>query len=270
MATSGSMTTNVIDNGTYFYVNWQQASQSQSGNYADINWQHGVHCRYDYYSNAIKSYGVGINGGSVYGGGTFSYLSAGDHQLASGTLRIYHNADGTKSFNINTSGWAYGAGDCSGSQDFALNKINRYAVTNSVSGNNVEGNFSVNYTKYVNDYKYKLRISIPGVTTLETINYNTSGTSFTLSQSSIENIYNRYPDASTVNLGFRVETWNSAGTSKLSDGNEKTVSCTKPDRAVRLKLNGEWKRSVPYVRINGTWVKTIPFVRINNEWKRGK
>lgn len=269
MASSGSMTTSVIDNGTYFYVNWQQASQSVSGNYTDINWQHGVHCRYDYYSNAIKSYGVNINGSSVYGGDTFSNLSQGDHQLASGTIRIYHNSDGTKTFNISTSGWAYGAGDTSGSQNFTLNKINRYAVTNSVSGNEIEGNFSVNYTKYVNDYKYKLRIGIPNTRTLETIDYNTSGTTFQLSQTTINDLYNTYGADATFNIGFAVETWNSAGSSKLSDGNTKTISCKTTSKG-RVRVNGEWKNATPYVRVSGEWKKATPYIRNNNEWKRGK
>lgn len=222
MASSGSMRTNTIDDGTYFYVNWQQASQSISGNYTIINWQHGVHCRYNYYSNAIKSYGVNINGTAVYGGGTFSDLNAGDHQLASGTLRIYHNNDGTKSFNISTSGWALGAGDCSGSQNFTLNKINRIAITNSVTGSDIEQNFSVNYTKYLDTYQYKLRISIPNVTTLETIDNYISDSVFTLSQETIDSLYARYTTTNTFQLGFAVETWNNS--TKISNGNEKIIT----------------------------------------------
>ena len=222
MASSGSMRTNTIDDGTYFYVNWQQASQSISGNYTIINWQHGVHCRYNYYSNAIKSYGVNINGTAVYGGGTFSNLNQGDHQLASGTLRIYHNNDGTKSFNISTSGWAIGAGDCSGSQNFTLNKINRVAITNSVTGSDIEQNFSVNYTKYLDTYQYKLRISIPNVTTLETIDNYISDSVFTLSQETIDSLYARYTTTNTFQLGFAVETWNNS--TKISNGNEKIIT----------------------------------------------
>ena len=56
----------------------------------------------------------------------------------------------------------------------------------------------------------------------------------------------------------------------LSSGNEKIISCTKTDRIGRLRINGEWKRSTPYVRINGEWKKAIPYTRINNEWKRGR
>lgn len=190
--------------------------------------------------------------------------------VASGTIRVNHNADGSKSigfsasFTDNSNG--KGSASCSGSMN--LTKINRYAVTNSATGSNIEENFSVNYTKYISSWSYKLRISRPGIEALETINYPTSGTTFTLSKATIEKLFDLYPDTNTFNLGFAVETWN--GNTKLSDGNEKIISCTKTDRIGRLRINGEWKRSTPYVRVNGEWKKAIPYTRINNEWKRGR
>jgi hypothetical protein len=149
----------------------------------------------------------------------------------------------------------------------ALTNISRYAVTNSVAGSNIEENFSVNYTKYVN-YTYKLRISRPRIEALETINYPTSGTIFKLSKATIERLFDVYPNTNTFDLGFAIETWD--GNTMLSAGNEKIISCTKTDRIGRLRINGEWKRSTPYVRINGEWKKAIPYTRINNEWKRGR
>ena len=222
MATSGSMITNKVDENTYFYVNWQQASQSVSGNYTDINWQHGVNCRYNYGGNALQSYGVGINGQVVYGGAVFSNLNQGTHELASGTLRIYHDTNGNKTFNVNTSGWVIGEGTVSGSQNFTLNKINRIAITNSVVGSDIEGTFKVNYTKYVTNYTYKLRIAKADNTTLDTIVYNTSGAEFTLSQSAINTLFDTYKTTDTFNLKFCIETYN--GSSKLGSS-DKTVTC---------------------------------------------
>ena len=270
MATSGQVKTYEVDGGTYFYVDWQQTSQSESGNYTNINWQLNIHCRWNYYSNAIRSNGVSINGSSVYGGGTFSNINQGNYRLASGSLRINHNNDGTKTFNISTSGWVIDGGDTSGSQNFTLNKINRYATTNSVTGSDIENNFSVNYSKYVNDYKYKLRISYPGIRPIETIDDYVSDTSFALSSATIEDIYNTYPNTNTFDLGFAIETWDSAGTTKLSAGNEKVINCTKVDRIARLYVNNEFKRAVPYVWVTNEWKKAIPYVWSNNEWKRGR
>ena len=269
MASSGGVTTYTIDDGTYFYCNWQQASQDTANNRTLINYQYGVYCRYNYYSNAIRMDYVNINGSQVKGSETYSNLGQGTHQLGANSMWISHNADGNKTFNINLSGWAIGAGTATGSQNFTLNKINRYAVTNSATGNNIEENFSVNYTKYVSTYKYKLRISIPNVRELEKIDYNTSGTSFTLSKQTIDDLYNIYGPLSTFNLGFAVETWDSTGTNKLSDGNEKILSCS-TDSKGRIRINGVWENATPYIRVNGEWKRAIPHIRINNEWKRGK
>ena len=243
-------------------VNWNLTIQGGSG--------------WDFYTIA-GTLKVVINGTTVHDSyNTRDYDGSGnEYSWASGSIDITHNTDGSKrigaSFSYNdTYSQSYSVGSASGYGEMDLTKINRYATTNSVTGNNIEESFSVSYTKYVNDYKYKLRISVPNVQTLETINYNTSGTSFTLSKQSIDTLYDLYPDTNTFNLGFRVETWNSAGTSKLSDGNEKTISCSKTDRIARIRIGNEWKRATPYVRVSGEWKKAIPYTRINNEWKRGR
>jgi hypothetical protein len=242
-------------------------------NYSNVSWNLQLKSTSPYRTwtgyaeNPLVAY---VNGQLVCNQNITYDLTNNTITVASGTIRVNHNSDGSKSigfsasFTDNSNG--KGSASCSGSMN--LTKINRYAVTNSVTGSNIEQPFSVNYTKYVNNYQYKLRVTIPNVKNLETINYNTSGQNFTLSQSTIEELYNRYTTTNTFNLGFAVETWN--GNTKLSGGNEKVVSCTKVDRIGRLRINGEWKRSTPYVRVNGEWKKAVPYTRINNEWKRGR
>ena len=183
---------------------------------------------------------------------------------------IQHNEEGGM-----TVGWSWACdtdttvlGVVSDSDTRKLTDINRLAKTDSVSGSNIEENFKVNYTKYVSGYTYKLRISIPHVHELEKIDYNTSGASFKLSQSSLEYIFNNYPNTNTFDLGFAIETW--SGGRKVSAGNEVIITGTKVDRVGRLRVNGEWKRATPYLRVNGEWKKAIPYTRVNNEWKRGR
>lgn len=235
MAMSGQVRTYEVDDGTYFYVDWSartRTSENTNGNYDDIDWTVNVHCAWNYESGGIQSYGMAIENVDVYGGMiSEEYFSMGDHELASGTTRVYHNNDGTKTFNIRTSGLVYEGGETYGSQDFTLDPINRFAITNSVSGSDIERNFSVNYTKYVSTYNYKLRISIPNIIMLERINYNTNNETFTLSQASINTLFNYFNEKSklnndgTFNLGFAVETWSTDDNTKLSDGNEKIISC---------------------------------------------
>ena len=244
-----------------------------ANNYSNVSWNLQLKSTSPYRTytsyaeNPLVAY---VNGVLVCNQNITYDLTNNTITVASGTIRVNHNADGSKSigfsasFTDNSNG--KGSASCSGSMN--LTKINRYAVTNSATGSNIEENFSVNYTKYISSYTYKLRISYPGVRAIQNINYPTSGTIFQLSKEAIEDIYNTYPDTNTFNLGFAIETWN--GSTKLSAGNEKIISCTKTDRIGRLRINGEWKRSTPYVRVNGEWKKAIPYTRINNEWKRGR
>lgn len=245
-----------------------------ASNYSNVAWSiqlkstSGYRTWTSYAENPLVVY---VNGVLVKNQNITYDLQNNTVTVANGTTRVNHNSDGSKSisfsasFTDNSNG--KGSASCSGSMP--LTKINRYAVTNSATGNNIEEKFSVNYTKYISNWSYKLRISIPGVRALERTDYPTSGTSFTLSKETVDDLFNTYGPLATFNLGFAVETWDSAGTSKLSDGNEKTISCS-TDSKGRIRINGEFKNATPYIKINGEWKRTIPHIRINNEWKRGK
>lgn len=148
--------------------------------------------------------------------------SAGNHQIGYTDVTIAHNNDGTGSVyiggSISTSYLMNGS--CGGT--ITLPTIARNAVTNSVTGSDIEGNFSVDYTKYVSSFTYKLRISLPNIRMLETIPYNTSGATLTLSEETIEDLFTTYSTSNSFNLGFAIETWN--GSTQISTGNEKIIT----------------------------------------------
>jgi hypothetical protein len=260
-----------------FYLNLSESNVDTANNRSTVNWNFQItgQSGWDFYDIG-STIVITINGTQVYNAyAQRSYGGSGTATWASGSIVVPHNSDGSKTISASfsysqSSSSYYTPGNASGSGNMTLTKINRYAVTNSVNGTDLEGIFKVNYTKYVNDYKYKVRISFPKIEALDYIDYNTSGEPFTLSNNVIEKAYDRYPDTNTFQLGFAVETWNNAGTQRIDLGNEVVINCTKTDRIGRLFINNEWKRSVPYVRINGEWVKAIPYTRINNEWKRGR
>ena len=107
MATSGQLNTNVTYD-SYFWVYWSQSSQDVAANKTTIYWSCGVNCGHSFYLNAIKMSAVSINGVQVYGGGTYSNFSKGEHRIAYGSLDIPHNPDGTKTFSISSfTGWLY-------------------------------------------------------------------------------------------------------------------------------------------------------------------
>lgn len=276
--------------------NWQKIGEAYVGNTnGTLDWWIRIYAKLNSQNTANNTSSISYES-RLYGAGSGSYFYSssdtsktisgtnlpssvesangtyykGETTLQTRTVTVPHNEDGTKTISANANFYAGPWGfNATASGSATVPRINRYAVTRSVTGSNVEENFSVNYTKYVDTYKYKLRISIPNVKTLETINYNTSDESFKLSSTTVNELFDTYGPLATFNLGFAVETWNNGDTSKLSDGNETLANCM-TDSKGRIRINGEWKNATPYVRQNGEWKRTIPHIRINNEWKRGK
>ncbi len=151
--TSGRVTSGKLKNST-FYVNWQQASQSTSGNSTTINWQAGLNTggatsNYDYwYTNAVKINSLYINGTNVCSG-TYSNVGLDkgkDYQLASGSITIYHDTNGAKTFNITINGWLYTYGDTSGANNFELVSIPRYATSNQSLNSKTETTIKMNWS----------------------------------------------------------------------------------------------------------------------------
>lgn len=147
-----------------------------------------------------------------------------------GTIDVTHNSDGglsgyafsTFTQGSSSGGWCPSSGSVSTGW-VALTTIPRASKINSFSGNNIEGTFSVGYTSYYSGFTNKLRISIPNVRSLQTHNY-TSGTSFTLDQSTIEYLYTYMQNTNSVTLGAVIETWN--GNTKIGESSELQNTCT--------------------------------------------
>ena len=156
-----------------------------------------------------------------------TYYARGSHTLVQGDWTFTHDANGDLTQNI---GFGIDTSFISGtsSANITFPHIDRVAITNSITtqNSNVEGDFSVNYTKYISSYNYKLRISLPGIVELEKIDYNTSDTTFQLSSFTKNVLFtdsrSTMKTSNEVKLGFAVETWN--GNTKISDGNEKIIT----------------------------------------------
>lgn len=122
----------------YAVLNVTQSSQSIEQNTTTVRYELILYRPYSISSSAAKSYSVTINGTNVASGST-TIGGSGTKTIASGTLSVPHNADGTKSisfsfsleFGINWSGAWIGTGSASGSM--ALSTIPR-ASSVSVSG----------------------------------------------------------------------------------------------------------------------------------------
>lgn len=86
---------------SYFWVKWESGGQDVSANKTTINWSCGVTPGHKFYTNAVKMSAVSIGGVTVYAGGTYSNITDyKERTLASGTLEVSHNADGSKTLTV--------------------------------------------------------------------------------------------------------------------------------------------------------------------------
>lgn len=133
MATSGSVKSGTAGSGgrSYFQVDWSRSSVSIPNNKSTISWTLKLIAGNYWYTNAVRIDYVKINGTTVKGSETYSNKINNTYTLASGTLDIPHNSDGTKTFTIELSGWFYEDGTRTGSGSFTLDTIPR-ASTMSV------------------------------------------------------------------------------------------------------------------------------------------
>jgi len=125
MATSGSFETNQYSNRGLIF-SWSRTGYDIAGNYSDISWElKGNGSKSGYYmAGAFK---VVIDGETVYSSSDRIQLWNGT-VVKTGTKRIYHNNDGTRSFSASAEAGIYTyAVNCSGSGSWSLDTIPRYA-----------------------------------------------------------------------------------------------------------------------------------------------
>lgn len=248
-----------------------ESSYSTANNTSVVNWTLYIvngNSRF----NANFHYSVTIDGSvrTTYNGNVnttdVSYNQA--HFLASGSYTVTHNSDGAKSIWCSAEcsgggGYGPGTGSCGGT--LTLTTIPRTATITSFSGNDIDNNFSVGYTKYVSSWTYYLRLSIQGGAQIDRFVYNTSGTTFNLSESAKDIIYNAVGNNDTVNISAVIETWN--GGTKVGESSAITNTCN-INRNVWINVNGTWKRGIPYVKVNDVWKAGVPYININGDWRK--
>ena len=163
MANSGSFTSSNYQ-GRSVRFEWSVANQSIEGNYTDISWT------FKGYGNASSGWYythnayLNINGERVYTQGSGSIKLTNGYVLKTGTTRIYHNNDGTKSFSADGGAGIYTtAVNCTGSGSWDLPTIPR-ASSFSVSGNKLNSQVSVSISRASNNFTHTLIYQLGSVT----------------------------------------------------------------------------------------------------------
>lgn len=244
MATNGTIVTNTTYD-SYFWVSWsQKGNQDITNNETTINWSVGVYCGHSFYSNAIRMSAVSINGTQVYGGGTYSNFSRGNHTITSGTLVIKHGSDGSKTFSIGSfTGWLYSNYNYSSNGgSFSLTQIPRISKpTVSDTSVNFGDTIKVTTNRAVSTFTHHLYYSINGEAEVGIAPGITTDYTWTVPK----DLMNKIPSADKATITFRLYTF--APSSSTTPIGSDTVSFTAlvPD-------TDECKPSIE----NIAWVKT--------------
>lgn len=157
MASSGNFSTNKYSTSSHgtigLNLSWSIQSQSIENNTSTIKWT--------LKSNGTMSSGYYVQAGPVtvvIGGKTvlntksrFNMRGSGGYS-ESGTITIAHTEDGSKSVSMSVKAAIYSASvNCTGSKSYTLTKINRYALINSATDFNDEGNPTITYSNPAGD-----------------------------------------------------------------------------------------------------------------------
>ena len=211
MASSGSFGTSAYSSRNLTF-NWWTNGRDIGGNYTDIGWNlvgSGGSTTNYYMAGNFK---VTIDGEQVYYSGTRIQLWNGT-VVASGTKRIYHNNDGSRSFSAYAEAGIYTvAVNVSGSGSWWLDSIPRQADLTGATDFNDESNPTINYNNPAGNSVSELKAGI--YNTAGNVCYvgykdvNKTGSSFTfnLSEEERNNLRSAIPNSNSLRVRFYLRT----------------------------------------------------------------
>ena len=250
-----------IDGYNYFQLNGQEIEVDTTNNRSKVRvWldlRVAGHVAASGISAGVKDKSVGLG---------YQYYGSGTHNIVSNDIWVGHNSDGSGTAILS---WWFnsGLGNWSGSGALGLTKINRYPIL--ISGMNFKDTEdpTLNITAY-NTYSLRVKLEAGGNTSLVTRNLTSkSSQRYTIHLTQAErNSLRALMTGDTLPVRETV--------CALDNGNEiswnyKDYTMTKGSKGARIKVNGQWKEAVPYVRVNGAWKEATAYIRVNGQWKEG-
>lgn len=229
MATSGSFDTTHRISGsynTYATFSWWQTGQSIDGNYTDISWSLTGHTASQHQYIYVYGVSVTVNGSTTsknFNGNMYNGTS-----LMTGTARIYHGNDGTKSFSASASIAQYSSSSSySGSGSWSLNTIPRKATLKTYPDFNDEGNPTITYENKAGNSVSTLQACISLTGSTDDIVYrdiSKTGTSYTFNLTDAERnvLRNATTTANSRTVKFYIKTV--IGSNTFYDSHDATFS----------------------------------------------
>ena len=195
----------------------------------------------------------------------YQYYGTGKYNIFDKTEWFTHNSSGGGTFRVEF--WfSSGNGSKGGGADYYVTQINRYPKLNSGSNFTDSTNPVYDITAY-GGYPLRVKLEAGGDTQLITRDLtfkNSQVYTLELTQAERKTLRDLSPDGQTLDV---IETVCAmSGNTELSY-DYKPYKMTINRRKAKLRINGAYRDSYPYVRINGVWKEAKPYVRINNEWK---
>lgn len=234
MATSGYKDVSVASYITLRY-SWTAGTQNIAKNYTPISWKLQLissNSSANINSSASKDYTVTTDGSKKTGTNTVGLSGGATKTLASGSKNIYHDSDGTCTFNysfsqefaITYSGKAIGT--ISGSGTGTLNTIPRKSVLGTISNFTIGNAINIPITKYSSSFTDTLTIKL-GSTTIKTISSITNGYDVPFTTAELNNIYSLLPSATKGTFTFTLTT--KSGTTTIGSVSKTAVGTIKAD-----------------------------------------
>lgn len=205
MALSGSFTGTTANERITPKITWS-ATQSVSGNYSDVT-ATLTYSRNNtgYVTEGNWSGSITINGVKFSESKRISITYNSNTQAITNTVRVYHNADGTKSITISASGAINGSTltSTSISKSIALDTIPRASSVTATSAY-IEENTTIKITRASSSFTHTLTYSFEGLT--GTIATKTTSTS--VSWEVPTSFYEKIPNAKSGTCTITCETFN--------------------------------------------------------------
>ena len=214
---------------------WTAGTQNIANNYTPVNWKLQLissNSSARISSTADKDWSVTVNGTTKSGTNTVGLSGGATKTLASGSLNIKHDGDGTKSFSysfsqefaITYSGSSIGTKTGSGTG--TLDTIPRGSVLGSISEFTIGNAINIPITKYSSAFTDTLTISVGG-TTIKTISDIANGYDVSFTTTELNNIYAKLPSATSGTFTFKLTTKSGSTTIGTSTKTVKgTISST--------------------------------------------
>ena len=247
--------------GCQYILGYDLLSQNKSANTSTVRLYGLLRVTNSYVSWSSGSASVHTSGLQPIG----TYYTRGDHIVITRDFTFGHDGNGNFSAYIGASlSTTFVSGSCGGT--LTLPHINRYAVLNSGSNFTDKTNPVYNITAY-GTYPLRVKIEAGGNPQLITRDLSTrNSTTYTLVLTNEERNKLKTIAGNAKTLAVRETVCCMSGNTELSFS-AKDYTLTFTEKKTKIRVNGEYKDSTPYVRINGEWKQATPYIRINGEWK---